>query len=160
MWFEFTDDHASQLIVVSGVNCHEAQFGPLVEKVSVHIDAVRFGKVFGDQLADLGEILGLFVKRVLEVAYPGNIFLEIGTWLFEVALASRSRRGIAAHYCRRCRVLSETRGCHCGNNNMNMRTSITRPQVESNIGVGLCLKICLGRANANSPGPQSIPRLL
>ena len=37
---------------------HEAEISPLVEEVAVYVDAVGFGEVFGDHLADGGEVDG------------------------------------------------------------------------------------------------------
>jgi hypothetical protein len=39
----------------------------LVEEIAVHIDAVGFGKVFGDQLADGGEVKLLACWLILNV---------------------------------------------------------------------------------------------
>lgn len=61
---EFGDDDADEVAgraVANGCGCgrerHEAQVAPLVEEVAVDVDAVGFGKVFGDELADGGEEL-------------------------------------------------------------------------------------------------------
>ncbi len=34
----------------------ETEISPLVEEVSVYVDAVGFGKIVGDELADCGQV--------------------------------------------------------------------------------------------------------
>jgi len=46
---------------------HIAQVSPLIQKVPIYIDTVWFGKVFGDQLADRGEVLFFFLGLILDV---------------------------------------------------------------------------------------------
>ena len=47
---------------------HKAQLAPLVQEVAVDVDAVGFGEVFGDELADGGEVGGFFYCAVGDIA--------------------------------------------------------------------------------------------
>jgi hypothetical protein len=47
---------------------HVTQIPPLVQKVSVHIDAVRLGEVFGDEVPYRGEVYRFLVGIILDVA--------------------------------------------------------------------------------------------
>ena len=47
---------------------HETKIPPLVEKVAIYVDAVGLGEVFGDELADGGQVGGFFAAVVLDVA--------------------------------------------------------------------------------------------
>jgi hypothetical protein len=56
---------------------HVAQVPPLVEKVPVHIDAVRFREVLGDQLADGGEVRLLAGAVVLDITQLSHLLLRL-----------------------------------------------------------------------------------
>jgi hypothetical protein len=62
---------------------HIAQVPPLVQKIPIDIDTVRFGKVFGDQLADRGEVLFLFGRLVLHIFQLQRIWC-CRSWLSHV----------------------------------------------------------------------------
>lgn len=49
-------------------NGHKAQISPLVQKIPVHIDAVRFTQILGYQSADRRQVLLLELVRVLDVS--------------------------------------------------------------------------------------------
>lgn len=78
MWLQFAYDHAGQFSIVPRVEGHKTELCPLIEKIPVHIDAVGFGKILRYQLANLREVLGLFVKRILDISYAGGMALEVG----------------------------------------------------------------------------------
>lgn len=44
-----------------------AQITPLVQKVAVDVDTVRFGKILRDQLSDSGEVRRLFLRAIVDV---------------------------------------------------------------------------------------------
>lgn len=49
---------------------HIAEIAPLVQKVAVHIDAVRFREVLRDQLPDCGKVRLLLGAMVLHILQP------------------------------------------------------------------------------------------
>ena len=53
MSLKFADDNTGERGGLFGVDRHEAEFRPLVEKVSVNVYAVGFREILTDQLADL-----------------------------------------------------------------------------------------------------------
>lgn len=125
MRLQFAYYNAGQLVVVGCVEGHETQLCPLIEEVSVHIDAVGLGQVLRYQFADLGKVLGLFLEGILDVADAGRMLLEIGTWGLDLARGFRSRLDIAAH-CNTNQDLTRP-DCHCTNEASIKKNS---PQLE------------------------------
>ena len=56
---------------VMGIQYHETQITPLVEKISVHIDTIWFAQVLGDDGADGRQIFSFQGMFVLDVAKLG-----------------------------------------------------------------------------------------
>jgi hypothetical protein len=92
--FEFGDDDAGEdvlfiesLISVSiaerefmdlGVY-HKAQVRPLVEEVSVHVNAIRFRKIAGNQVPNLWQVLCFLCRIILGIVYAWRSCLHILT---------------------------------------------------------------------------------
>jgi hypothetical protein len=62
---------------------HITQIPPLIQKIPIHIDAVRLGKVFRDQLADRGEVPLLICRVVLNIIEPQRVW-RCRSWLGHV----------------------------------------------------------------------------
>ena len=58
-----------------GIAHEKTEISPLVEEVSIYIDAVRFRKVLGNQLSYCWEVERLLVAVVLDVAKAWVRFL-------------------------------------------------------------------------------------
>ena len=51
---------------------HKAQVSPLVEEITVDIDAIWFREIVGDQLSDRGEIGRFFAAMILDITKLGG----------------------------------------------------------------------------------------
>ncbi|KAB8345860.1 hypothetical protein FH972_022915 [Carpinus fangiana] len=74
---EFVDDDADQS-AGGGVEGHQTECRPLVEKVAVDVDAVGLGEILGDQRADWCQVLGFVFGGVGTVGHVWGCFA--GVW--------------------------------------------------------------------------------